>query len=269
MGGPPGAAFDQVAARYDAESTDVPLSRFLRERVWARLAAMFGPGDRVLEIGCGTGEDALWLAKQNIHVTATDASQRMIDIARQKIADAGLTEYVEFRVLDLAHAAEWDLPDGAFDGATSNYGPLNCTGDWRDLGRALAQAIRPGGRLGFAVMGPLCIWEVVWHALHGDVRTAIRRWRGRALATLGGVTFPVHYPTPARLLRDFGPGFVRRRLDGLGVFIPPSDVYGAVGGRPRLARLLMRAERLAAPRWPFKYLGDHYWLELERGAAAG
>ena len=39
---------------------------------------------RVLEIGCGTGEDALFLAQQGIHITATDASEEMLRITREK-----------------------------------------------------------------------------------------------------------------------------------------------------------------------------------------
>jgi ubiquinone/menaquinone biosynthesis C-methylase UbiE len=256
------AAFDQVATRYDAESTDVPLSRFLRQRVWSRLEKLFSPGDRVLELGCGTGEDALWLARRGVSVTASDVSPAMLEVTEAKIRRAGLEPLVEYRLLDLAEARTWDLPDAAYDGVTSNYGPLNCIGDWRDLGSALARTLKPGGCVGLAVMGPICVWEVAWHALHGDLRTATRRWRGRAIARIDGVSFPVFYPTPRRLLRDLGPHFRRPRLDGLGVCIPPSDVYGAVGKHPGLAKLLMRLEQLCAPRWPFKYLGDHYWLEV-------
>jgi hypothetical protein len=64
-------------------------------------------------------------------------------------------------------------------------------------------------------------------------------------------------------------------LCGLGVIVPPSDLYAAMGKRRRFAHILTSLETRLASHWPFKYLGDHYWLELERGgrcdreAAAG
>lgn len=259
-----GKAFDRIAAQYDTEATDALISRWVRGLVWERLARLYQPGDHVLEIGCGSGEDAVWLAGRGVYVTASDVSPAMLDETARKAQAAGVADRIETRLLDLAAAATWDLPDHAFAGAYSNYGPLNCIDDWRALGATLARVVRPGGRLGFAVMGPFCLWETLWHGLHGHLRTAARRWRGQAVATIGGVSFPVWYPTPARLRRDLGPGFRRVHLRGLGVFLPPSDVYGALARRVRLARLLLRLERLSAARWPFKYLADHYWMELAR-----
>jgi 2-polyprenyl-3-methyl-5-hydroxy-6-metoxy-1,4-benzoquinol methylase len=261
---PSGAAFDHVAPAYDAEATYLEISRWIRALVWERLAELFSAGDHVLEIGCGTGEDAIWLARRGVSVTASDASAAMLDEARRKAEQAGVSDLIAFRQLDLATVETWNLPAATFDGAISNYGPLNCIGDWTALGRTLAGAVRPGGRLGLAVMGPFCAWETVWHALHGDLRTATRRWRGRTTASIGGVSFPVYYPTPARLARELGPAFQRRRLSGLGVWLPPSDLYAALGKRSRLARGLLRLEKRTAARWPFPYLGDHYWLEMQR-----
>lgn len=259
-----GRAFERIAAQYDAEATGLELSRWFRQIVWDRLARLFAPGEHVLELGCGTGEDAIWLAGHGIHVTATDASPAMLGVARKKAAAAGMTERITFAALDLAAAAMWTLPAVSFDGVFSNYGPLNCIPRWGELGRALAAAIRPGGRAAFAVMGPFCVWESAWCALHGDLRAASRRWRGRAEAHIGGETFPVYYPTPHRLQGELGPAWRRRALAGLGVFLPPGELYAAVGARPRLARALLSLERRLAAHWPFPWLGDHYWLELER-----
>ena len=51
-------AFDDLAAAYDAAFTASALGRSLRAFTWARLDAALGSSRRVLEIGCGTGEDA-------------------------------------------------------------------------------------------------------------------------------------------------------------------------------------------------------------------
>ena len=257
-------AFDHIGARYDVEFTNTELSRWFRARVWQRLGVLFKPGDQVLELGCGTGEDAIWLAKRGVSVLASDGSQAMIEETARKAKIEGLESRVETRLLDFNDAANWNLPAQVFDGAYSNYGALNCIGDWSAIGKRLASAVKPGGKVGLGVIGPLCPWEIAWHGIHGDFHTATRRFHKSTVAHLDGSYFNVYYPTPSRLQDDFGEGFQRTLLWGLGVFLPPSDLYQPVGRRKRLARTLLSLERLTAPHWPFKYLGDHYWLELVR-----
>lgn len=255
-------AFDHIGARYDVEFTNTDLSRWFRQRVWERLGVLYKAGDHVIELGCGTGEDAIWLAKRGVHVLASDGSEAMITETARKAAAEGVENLIQTRLLDFNDAINWSL-DGMFDGAYSNYGPLNCIGDWRPIGAQLARAIRPGGKVGLGVMGPWCPWEVFWHGIHADFRNAPRRFRRSTVAHLDGKYFNVYYPRPGRLQRDFSPTFRRSLLWGLGVFLPPSDLYKSVGRRRWLARPLLALERLTAAHWPFKYLGDHYWLELE------
>jgi ubiquinone/menaquinone biosynthesis C-methylase UbiE len=257
-------AFDHIGARYDVEYTNTPLSGWFRRRVWGRLGVLFKPGDTVLELGCGTGEDAIWLAKRGVRVLASDGSSAMIEETARKAQAEGVSSMIETRRLDFNEAASWNLPAQTFDGVYSNYGPLNCVGDWHDIGGQLTKAIKPGGSVGLGIIGPWCPWEVLWFGIHGDFRNATRRFHKSTVAHLDGQYFNVYYPTPGHLQRDLGPGFRRTLLWGLGVFLPPSDLYKPVGRRPWLARPLLALERLTAPHWPFKYLGDHYWLEMER-----
>jgi ubiquinone/menaquinone biosynthesis C-methylase UbiE len=257
-------AFNHIGARYDTEFTNTELSRWFRQRVWDRLAILYPPGDLVLELGCGTGEDAIFLAKRGVRVVASDGSQAMLDETARKAQVEGVADRIETRRLDFSEAADWNLPDQAFNGAYSNYGALNCVGDWTAIGAQLTRATRPGAKLGLGVMGPLCVWEILWHGLHADFRTATRRLRKSTVAHLDGKYFEVYYPTPNRLQHDLGSAFRRVDLLGLGVFLPPSDLYQPIGRRPWLARPLLALEKLTAPHWPFKFLGDHYWLEMER-----
>src|SRR5258707_15051403 len=98
-------AFDHIGARYDAEFTNTDLSRWFRERVWERLAVLFKPGDTALELGCGTGEGAIWLAKRGGHVLASDGSEAMLGETRRKAKAERLETKIETRLLDLTQAA--------------------------------------------------------------------------------------------------------------------------------------------------------------------
>jgi ubiquinone/menaquinone biosynthesis C-methylase UbiE len=77
------AAFDVFAPTYDVDFTQTRLGKMLRGRVWQVLERYFSPGDHVLELACGTGEDACWLAEWGIRVTATDGSAEMVETTRQ------------------------------------------------------------------------------------------------------------------------------------------------------------------------------------------
>ena len=246
--------FDALASTYDSDFTASPIARYLRARVHARLDQRFRPGAHVLELGCGTGEDALHLARRGVRVTATDASPAMLAVARAKAADQSL---ITFQPLDL-NALPADFP--VFDGVFANFGVLNCLSDWRPLSAWLSQHIQPGGIAAFAVMSPFCLGEIGWHVLHADFRTAFRRLRRDT--TFGGV--PIRYPTIRRLSRDFAPTFRRLHVEPLGLFLPPSDAYGAIERRPRLLRALTALDRRLSNVSQLARFADHYWIEFER-----
>ena len=275
------AAFDSIAAEYDREFTHTLLARVLRERVWSRLSANFKAGDHILELNCGTGEDAAWLAQHGMTVVATDVSTAMLEVAQQKAQRVGVSHWIEIRWLDLTGAqmgleaftgSAWvakptkaSSPDrGSFDGVLSNFGGLNCVRNLRPLTTMLSEIVNPGGRLILVPMNRWCVWEIVWHLIHLRPRTAFRRLRQNGIdANIGSGKVHVWYPSIRSLRQVFGPTFKLRRVIGLGVFLPPSYLESVVAKRPRLFNLLTRLERATAARFPFNRLADHVILEFE------
>src|SRR5690349_5227611 len=112
--------FDAVASRYDETFTSSRIGRAQRSAVWADLTRTFHAGDHVLEIGCGTGVDACFLADQGVRVTACDSSSQMIEIARRRISDKGLQEFTRVIQLPAENLANLRA-DQQFDGAFSNF----------------------------------------------------------------------------------------------------------------------------------------------------
>jgi SAM-dependent methyltransferase len=259
------APFDAVAAGYDAAFSDRLLARWLRAAVQERLAHAFRPGDHVLELGCGTGEDALWLARRGVRVTATDVSSGMLDVARRKAAAAGQVEQVRWLRFDFASptAPPWTGTD--FDGAFSNFGALNCLPDRAPLAEAMAGCVRSGGLVVLVVMGPLCPWEVGWHLVRLRPRTAVRRLRGGREGHLGdGASVRVWYPSPRRLAAELRPWFDHLDTVGIGVLLPPSYAGQLVDRWPGAFRYLKALERRIAGRFPFTWLNDHYLAVFQR-----
>ena len=99
------------------------------------------PG-RALDLGCGPGGNAIWLAERGWQVTAVDFSEVVIDKARKRVADSGIE--VEFVVSDVT---TYRL-DGRYDLITSFYIQLWPDQRARMLSNA-AEVLAPGGRLLF------------------------------------------------------------------------------------------------------------------------
>ena len=259
-------AFDPLAPAYDAAFTQSKIGRYLRNQIHKRLDLHFHVGDHVLELGCGTGEDALYLANRGIHVTATDVSEGMLNIAREK-ANNPLITFANLDLRRLSVGARHVVPlQSDFDGVFSNFGPLNCLDDWQPLAAWLARRTKPGGIVGLGIMSPFCIWEPLWHGLHGDFKTATRRWRKSTTFQPEGAAEPitVRYPTIRRITQDFAPHFQKTHIQGVGLFLPPSDGFGVIEKRPRLMNLLMKLEGRFT-RYPFLApFADHYWIEFRR-----
>jgi len=120
-----------------AEAQDVK-----RELVCAKLA--LGEGDRVLDVGCGWGSFAIHAAERHgARVVGITISKAQAQLARRRVADAGLSDRIDIRDMDYR-----DLGGERFD-AIASIGMVEHVGDNRiDLyARQLASLLRPGGRL--------------------------------------------------------------------------------------------------------------------------
>jgi len=124
-------------------------------------AAQAKPGERVLDVGCGTGATALPFARAvgpDGHVTGIDISEPMLAEARRRVAEEGLGNVT----LLLADAQVHPLPAESFDLLTSRFGVMFFA-DPTAAFRNLRGALRPDGRLCMAVwasLGENTHWKV-------------------------------------------------------------------------------------------------------------
>ncbi len=254
--------FDVLAANYDEQFDGSLIGGLMRRAVWRRLDARFEPGHRVLELNCGTGSDALHLARRGVVVLATDSSSEMLKMAKRKILDAGLSHLITTRQLTVEQIAEGALAEEpAFDGALSDFGGLNCVSDLASAGRALAARVRTGGYAVLCLMGPFVPWEWLWFMSHGAPGSAFRRLRR------DGVTWrriQVRYPTIRRARCALQPCFVHRRTAAVGALVPPPYAESWVRRWPQTLKVVNRWERRLEAVWPLPWLADHYVVELER-----
>ncbi|MDD4867006.1 MAG: class I SAM-dependent methyltransferase, partial [Mycobacterium sp.] len=75
------------------------------------------PG-RALDVGCGEGRNAVWLAERGWQVVGVDFSRRALERAAQLAHRAGVSDRVEFELIDVVNDA---LPTGSFDAVIVAY----------------------------------------------------------------------------------------------------------------------------------------------------
>ncbi|HWY53812.1 MAG TPA: methyltransferase domain-containing protein [Terriglobales bacterium] len=257
--------FDAIADRYDETFTRSKIGQAQRASVWKELETAFRPGDYVLELGCGTGVDACFLADRGVKVVACDNSPRMINVATRRVAECQKDSLVRTYLLaaeDIANLRGGEV----FDGAFSNFGALNCVEDLPLLARNLAVLLKPGSTALLCWMGPHCLWEVVWYLGRGDPRKAFRRFRrGGVTARLAeGTSIRVHYPSVRFLARTFSPEFQLKSIKGIGVSVPPSYLEPWASRFPHLFGLSVRTDLVLGRCFGFRSLADHVLLEFRR-----
>jgi ubiquinone/menaquinone biosynthesis C-methylase UbiE len=255
-------AFDSLAARYDDIFTRSLIGRAQRGAVWKVLTETFKPGGHILEINCGTGEDALFLARNGLSVVACDASEQMIRTARQRMGAEDPNAPIHFEVL--ATEQLFLRPDDLFDGALSNFSGLNCVGNLQQTARDLAALVTPGAPVLLCFSTRFCLAEMIWFAFHGQFRRAFRRSSGMATAKVDGFSVKVQYPTLRAIKRMFAPHFLLRSCTGIGIAVPPSYLEPWARKYPRVLGLLRRIDkRISRLPW-LRTIGDHMLLHFER-----
>ncbi|TVS87774.1 class I SAM-dependent methyltransferase [Mycobacterium helveticum] len=100
------------------------------------------PG-RALDVACGEGRNAIWLAGRGWHVVGVDFSVRGLERAAQLASHAGVADRVDFQRADVVSEA---LPTGSFDAVIVAYLQL-AQGARRAALRNAAAAVAPGGTL--------------------------------------------------------------------------------------------------------------------------
>lgn len=258
-----GAVFDRLAASYDQDFTNSLIGRAQREIVWKVLLQNFQRNDNILELNCGTGEDAFFLADNGISVFSCDASEQMISQAERRLQRMPFKPPITFCHLPTERIAELG-PDLSFDGAFSNFSGLNCIADLAPTAANLANLVKPEGSLVLCLSTRFCLSEMLFYLSQGRFRKAIRRCSGSSQATLDGASLTVFYPTLRQLRRSFSPYFRLRSVQGVGVVVPPSYLEAWVSCHPSILRLLCRLEPLLASLPVLRGLGDHVLLRFEK-----
>jgi SAM-dependent methyltransferase len=250
-------AYDAIAAEYDEH---VRGDDWMRQVLHAHYLRLFHAGERVLDVGCGTGIDAIVLARAGVHVVGIDGAPAVIERMRAKVSSAGRADLVEARV----NIQDLDqLGDQRFDGLISAFASLSSLPDLTQFADDAARLLRPGGHLVLHMLNRFSLWEWLGYVRRRDWRAArqVGRLRRRQFS-IGGVPVDHSLYFPDEAYRQFfARQFALCARYSLGTLRPPHTVHRIP--RPIVGALEWLDVRTGT--WPLlDNAGRFFVLDLER-----
>jgi ubiquinone/menaquinone biosynthesis C-methylase UbiE len=258
-------AFNKAATDYDVSFTNTTIGTMQRLRVWNYLEnKLKNRKAEVLEINCGTGEDAIWLSNKCYSVLATDAAGSMTTVAESKRIIAGINN-VTFRTIDFFNLHK-SLNPQQFDFIFSDFGGLNCVNEpeLEHLSKDFAKLLYPGGKLIMVVMGKYCLWETIYFLLKFKIGKALRRWDNKGVHTkIEEEEFETWFYSVRGLKKIFSAHFKLVDVKPIAVAVPPSYLQNYFNKKPNWLQRFNSWDNVLTRFKILSNLSDHLILTFE------
>jgi ubiquinone/menaquinone biosynthesis C-methylase UbiE len=262
-----GVPFDHMATDYDSVFTNSAIGQLQRNHVWKYIETIIPQldGFDMLELNCGTGEDAMLFSDRGFNIIATDISEEMLKVTQQKVQQYSMQHRISSQYLDLESFNENSF-NKKFDLIFSNFGGLNCISpqSLQTLLTKLPLALNKGGRFIAVIMPKRCLWESTYFLAKLSVKKAFRRWTNKEVLTdLQGVQMYTWYYSPRQILRWSRDYFLPVRHKPIGFALPPSYLEPFFAKRSGLLRQLNALEGKFNRISILSGFSDHYLIDLQ------
>ena len=151
-------AFSRQSLVFDKIYGTNEIVQYKRERVRSHILKRLKSGSSMLELNCGTGEDAIFFAERGHTVHATDLSEGMLQHSEKKIQERKLSGAISLEVCSFTKL-DTMKNRGPFDFIYSNFGGLNCTSDLDIVIQSLSSLLKPKGVVTFVILPKFTLWE--------------------------------------------------------------------------------------------------------------
>lgn len=263
------AAFDGVAETYDGHILGNPMNLWLRNRSVSLLTRLFGDGDVVVEIGCGTGTETLSLVKRGIKVLACDISSKMLEVMMRKARRAGLENRViplHCRPYEIERAVE-DAGYHDVDGAYSTYGAVNTEPRLGAMMEGLHRIIKEDGKLILGVWNKYCLFEVVGYSIKMKPSLVTARFRNPVPVGRSRFCVATNAYSVKSLDESVKDWFRLEQVLGVEIFLPASNLVAYLPPG-RFLGIVQKVDVALERMYPWNRLGDHFLAVYSNRSAA-
>lgn len=257
-------AFSKQSAIFDDIYSSNLTIQYKRQRVRDHVKQYLNPNSHILELNAGTGEDAIWFAKNGHTVHATDISKGMQEKLAEKVSKENLSLKITKELCSFSQLQELKNK-GPYDLIFSNFAGLNCTGELDKVLRSFSPLLKPGCFVTLVLLPKFCLWESLMF-LKGDFKTAFRRFFSSkgVTAHIEGEYFTCWYYDPSYVIKNTKDEFELLSIEGLCTIVPPSYLENFPKRRPSLFSWLKHKEGKWKSKWPWKSIGDYYIISLRK-----
>lgn len=257
------ADFDNAATNYDSIFTNSTIGKAQREVVYFHLSKFLknNAPKTILEINCGTGEDAIWLAKQNFQIVATDISEKMILTAKNKENLPNLT----FERLNITEISN-PFRNNKFDLIFSNFGGLNCLSkdELKLFFKNISNSVSEKGHLVLVIMPKNTFWESFYFLAKAKFSLVLRRKKENVIANVDGEKVNTFYYNPKDVVNLSGNDFKIISVKPIGFFIPPSYLEPFFKNKFKLLSILKNLDKAIKNCSLLSKYADHYLIVFQK-----
>ena len=259
--------FDKIAPAYDELFTNTAIGKMQRKIICKYLDESLSTNQHlnILELNCGTGEDAVYFAKKGFSVVATDVSDEMLKTTEEKINKFGLSNYIRTEKLDLTNPSDFNF-EQKFDLVFSNFGGLNCVDkeSLKNLSIVISSLLNDRGRIIFVIMPNFSLWESFYFLMKIKIDKVFRRASTKPLnVNLNGGNVQTFYYSPKEISNIFGNKFKVMNIKPVGFFIPPSFLNNYFLKKKKTLRMLEAFENPVSKISFLAKFSDHFLIDME------
>jgi ubiquinone/menaquinone biosynthesis C-methylase UbiE len=258
--------FDHIATTYDSVFTRTAIGQLQRKHVWKYLEKIIPDleGLEMLELNCGTGEDAIMFSDRGFNIIATDVSTEMLKVTQQKAEKYSMQNKISSQYLDLDSISEM-LFDKKFDLIFSNFGGLNCINpdSLQKLLDKIPSMLNPNGRFVGVIMPKFCLWESLYYLAKFQFKRVFRRCTSKeVIANLHGTTLRTWYYSPSQVKEWASPNFEIIKTQPVGIALPPSYLDSFFVRKKKFLIALHKLEKKINHQSLYSGIADHYIIDL-------
>ncbi len=244
--------FSEAASIYDEKIQSNFINAGIREKEVESVVLRYKNGWEVLEIGCGTGEEARKVMESTgCNLTCVDISKGMIDFASSKMKQLGLED--RFRGIRMPASSIGSI-SGTFQIIYSFNGALNNEPRLLTFFNSLKDVMVIGGFFIVSIRNRFSLGEILADLARFKFSNLFNRFSGEMIVEVVGNGIKSHYFYDSEFMKLVPPCFKLEQMRGLGIFVIPS-YYERINSES--ARSFLKRLETAFTDLPlFKHLGD-------------